>query len=367
MGGLAPPAHKTPSPSALIAHVKSGADPDNILLNRSQGRGCGPLIQQGLRPQDSPLRVQKTRENLRQVDQHSVEYDRAATTNVPSKDHTQFVTRPWHDLRHDLANTMAGDAMLADGSSVQFRATGQQLRQSEISKPAQRRRSVRKRVVSRMRDGILGRSRSTARVLEIAHSSPTPDYSPADRAGYQITQELHASIMVEGCSSQRPDAADSVGPESSVPGSTDAMRPNTSIGGTVTESPEIPSPIERYSDTPVGVGSPSSQQTPRPASKINPQAADMRVDILGTLQLGLSAIATVDAIDIADRKTIWVMIEARAIMPIAAKAADDTSCIHAQNMRALPQTRYQTSSALDIIVVIDNSSVSQRPIFSLNC
>lgn len=252
--------------------------------------------------------------------------------------------------------------MLADDSS-----TDQQLRQSEISKPAQRRTSVRKRVVSRMRDGILGRSRSTARVLEMAYSSPTPEYSPSDRAGNQNIHELHASIMKESCSSQSSDVADPVGPESSVPGSADAMRPTTSIGDTVTGSSEIPSPIVRCSNTPVGFGTPSSQQTPRPAHKTNSQAPDMNFDMLGTLQVGLSAIATVDAVDVADRKTIWVMIEARAIMPITAKAADDTSCIYAQDMRALPQTRYQTSSALDIIVVIDNSSVSQRPILSLNC
>ncbi|KAF1349814.1 hypothetical protein BDV97DRAFT_175806 [Delphinella strobiligena] len=323
-----------PLPSALIANVKSGAIPDSILLDSSQARGCGPLIRQGLRPQDSPLRVRKTRENL----------------------------RPWHDAKHDLANTMAKDAIPADGFSIQFRTIDQQLRQWDISKPVQRRRSVRKRVVSRMRDGILGKSRSAARVLEIAHSSPTPEYDPSDGAGNQKIPELHASTMNEICSSQSSDVADSIGPEPSVSGSADAMRPTTSIGGTFTGSPEILSPIERYSNTPIGFGSPSSQQTPRPAHRMNPQATDMKVDMLGTLQVGLSAIATVDAVDIAARKTIWVMVEARAIMPITAKAADDTSCIYAQDMRALPQTRYQTSSALDIVVVIDNSQFVSAPV-----
>lgn len=328
------------------------------------------------RTSDSPLKVRKTRENLR-----TGFIDDAASTNG----------RPLHDLaesKHsgaqplrEIQNTVHNEAARPSSRNNRFswesdtphlttviepsptkRTTSQSEKTGSKSAPTlSRKLSVRKRVVSRVREGLLNRSKSSSKVPTRADDDVAISRSASEHARFaQITPNDPSEDMEEGTGASLNLASGSV--QSFVSNHSPLEDTGSTIdilfsSGIETKSilpgsnGSYPSPLQEGKPSP----SPSLEKTPRP--RRFPQSSQTHFENpkpLSMLHVNLSVKPAWETLDLADNGTMWAMIKA--------EASHSSDLLPTRSMSdicrpASPEHVAKTQKLLNLIVIIDNSSV----------
>jgi hypothetical protein len=328
------------------------------------------------RAPESPLKVRKTRENLR-----SGYLDDAAPVNtcsVPELSYTKSVHArlPPLEAQNAVLDAAGRDPSINprfswDADSFHLTTVIEQSPTKRTSaqpnkadpKPApslSRKQSVRKRVVSRVKDGLLNRSKSSSKVTakDQEHVATSRSASEHERL---LQAEVAQSLREEQSSTSQPSTLHM--DQRSISG--DMPEDIASLVNLLTESPVLgktllsssdgsfPSPLQE----PELSHSPSPEKTPRQARKPS-EGSRIRFDItprnITLLHVALSITPAWDTLDLADEATMWAMIKAEATIsggPIAFTAGTND---------ASTQQIGKCCQPLDIIAVIDNSYVSSQ-------
>lgn len=333
--------------------------------------------------QGSPLRVRKTRENLRQLHHqaddscHGPGPTSARGGELPAIGNgAASVPLGWDD-RHIKPTQSSGDHVLHHQNEYlcyEGGFMGLELGRDDpatakagglpTNRVVQRRKSVRKRVVSRVKEGILSRSRSTAKPLDVrsADGSATrtrsaannqddslasaPQPQPSRNSGDEIAQSSTCTSS-SAYLMHKSDSLIRVGnnQETSQPAieSLANLLVKSHNGRTSTLSSH--SSGHRRRTTPSPSYSPSPDKTPRPARKPE-QAVEHRLGASGPLHMQISTFVSSDTIDLSEERTVWVMVDA--------KAAINAKVRHV-GTRGGAQFPNCTQAALNIVIVLDNS------------
>lgn len=335
----------------------------------------------GRKKQDSPLRVRKTRENLRQANdlpnnpaQPSLMSKLSSNNGVASTKKSRIEDQQSLDtasienniplqvsaanVQHESSATPIVDRVAVGASTP---SSGKIFMQPEIAKPIQRRKSVRKRVVSKMKEGILSRSRSTNKILDMVHSGPITEQSTFDHSGAAFVR--HAEQFDR--SAMNPTSGDHLLQGYGDTRTADMLSLSGRLDAVITTREDTPdssqSRLKNGSSPTVSISpySPSPEHTPRPARRPDYTSdGSATVAAVGTLQVRISTTSSVATLDIAESKSVWVMVKAEAVMPVITMAADNVACQHRPDSGAVLRTQCPVSFSLDVIVIIDNSSVS---------
>ncbi|KAI4746397.1 hypothetical protein E4T50_03298 [Aureobasidium sp. EXF-12298] len=329
------------------------------------------------RTSGSPLKVRKTRENLRAgfID------DAFSTTGHHVHDLAQSKYSSVQPLR-EIQNTVHDEATRPSSRNNRFswesdtlhlttviersptkRTSSQSEKTESKSAPSlSRKLSVRKRVVSRVREGLLSRSKSSSKVpvriadddvatsrsasehersAQITLSDPSQDMEEDTVASYNL-----AAGSVQSFVSTDPPLADAgltidilpppnINPKSVLPGSDGSY----------------PSPSQEARQSP----SPSPEKTPRPRrfAQSSQTYFETKPRPLSMLHVNLSVKPAWETLDVADDATMWAMIKAEASLSSDPIPAGGLSDIHRS---APPEHIAKIQKPLNIIVIIDNSS-----------
>jgi len=329
-----------------------------------------------MQKRDYPLRVRKTRENLRQVDQSTLHSSTSVIRDFSPKSSNQRSTRTWNDHplnsdnasaggskpsrssmggnRYESQNSFSAENQPSSGPSP---AADNMSPQPELERQVQRRKSVRKRVVSRMKEGIMNRSRSTTRVMSRVQSGLSIDHNTSEAK----EQENRALQRQTEDTTRTPRSGSPVSLDSDIiepaecrvltSRASDAMCPPRTTGeGHLSRRDDPVQP-------PAPSCSPSPDKTPRPARRREHMAEEFTCkathSIPNTLQIQLSTTTSLEAIDVTESKTVWVMVQAKAVVPDAVAQP-----VEAARGQAHDPTAVLKQPSLDIVVVMDNSFAS---------
>lgn len=355
------PAPANTSPTNAPGQNKPNVgSPETRLSNRTSG---------------SPLKVRKTRENLRTefID------DAASTCGPPVHDLAQNKPSSGQPLR-EIQNTVHDETTRPSSRINRFswesdtlhlttviersptkRASSQSEKaESKSATSLSRKLSVRKRVVSRVREGLLSRSKSSSKVPVRVDDDIAISRSASEHERFvDVMPKEFFQEMGEGTSASHDLASDSM--QSSV--STDSLLGNSSLAIDISPSPEVAikgilpgsdgsfsSPSQEAKPSP----SPSPEKTPRPrrfaqSSQIH---FETKTKPLSMLHVNLSVKPAWETLDVADEATMWAMIKAEASLfgdPLTTGGMSNIQ--HSASQRPL-----------NIVVMIDNSFVlSQSP------
>lgn len=357
------PNHNTASPDAS----KESA---NVLSNQS--------VKQTKR--DSPLRVRKTRENLRQGSQQAATavFARDVIGKNVSNESGPALDKVWNEgvlfegdtltnsfpptnravsLRHEERCNSNGGYSSKDRISP---AAGNVPSQLELQKEAQRRKSVRKRVVSRVKEGILSRSRSTNKILDNLHSSLPLEQEPFNCPERERLQQFNDPTMVlTNGPVFRHISSVANSAEPAMPKTPSVVRLTSLVSESASEASRALQ-VGPPSDISTQSYSPSPDKTPRPARRPGSRPAyEPNLKPQGALQVDLSFAAAVNDIDALESKAIWVTVKATAIVPAVMGSACDPTCTVGHNSRLVLHPQPRHLPPLDMAIVIDNSFVAQ--------
>ena len=352
--------------------------------------GMNPLTKRG-----SPLRVRKTRENLRQGDQHDNQQgaqkdkqegnrqgDRRDTQQdiVDAPTHVKSglprgqerLQKPWNEGLCHFANALYEDVAHKDMSQLDLqheirqvssfgsdclgqssRACGDVSPPHETLKQTPRRRSVRKRVVSRVKEGILSRSRSANKMLIRTPSGLPANQSDSTHSGTDLETWVHkprvsaSALLAEAHASQCSDDLDPAELILCKSSASEATPSASIVRSASAEDCGTPQFIDITS---------SSHETPyRVTGRPTNSANEFFGVVPGVLQLRQSNTASVDAVDVGESRSFWVLVEVEATIPPIVNVSDDPANKHGLNRRTLLQSQNRSSTPLDMVIVIDNS------------
>ncbi|KAG9691537.1 hypothetical protein KCU95_g7952, partial [Aureobasidium melanogenum] len=334
--------------------------PETRLSNRTSG---------------SPLKVRKTRENLRTgfID------DAASTSGHPVNGSAHNKHHPAQPLR-EIQNTVHDEITRPSSRNNRFswesdtlhlttviersptkRTSSQSENTESKSAPSlSRKLSVRKRVVSRVREGLLSRSKSSSKVpVRVDDVAISRSASEHERFA-QITLRDPSQVMEEGTVASHNLASGSV--QSFV--STDSLLGDTGLTIDILPGPNVdsksvlpgsdgshPSPSQEAKPSP----SPSPEKTPRPRRFAQSSQTHFETEPkpLLMLHVNLSIKPAWETLDVADDATMWAMIKAEASLssdPLPTEVMSDI------RRSASPEHIAKIQKPLNIIVIIDNSS-----------
>ena len=324
----------------------------------------------------SPLRVRKTRENLR-----TGFIDDAASTSGTSVSDLPYGKHSSPQPLREIQNTIQDEATRSSSRNARFswESNGVHLttviEQSPVKRtPSQsdkkeprfapslsRKLSVRKRVVSKVKEGLLSRSKSSTKVSVRADDDVAVSRSASEHEriaqgtindGFQDMKEEHAiaSHYLALDSVQSLVSTDSpvqdFGPTLHV-----LPPPDLNIKGVLLGSDgSYPSPSNEANPPP------SPEKTPRPERSrrsSEPHFANTPTP-LSMLHINLSVTPAWDSLDLADEATMWAMIKAEARV---------SSDLPTNDMQypASPTDAGKSQKPLNIILIIDNSFVLLQP------
>jgi len=346
------------------------------------------------RKRDYPLRVRKTRENLRQVDQSTLHGGTSAIRGFSPESSNQRSMKTWDDhllnsdnasagaynpsrssmggSRYEPRNSLDAESKPSGGPSP---AADSMLTQPELERQVQRRKSVRKRVVSRVKEGILNRSRSTTRVMSRVQSGLSSDHNTSEakeqenRALQRQTEDMTRTPRSGSPLSLSPDIVEPAECRILALGALDAMSPPCTMEASILEdhSSRFDDPAQPSAPS----YSPSPEKTPRPARRRGHMAEEFTCkathDVSNMLQIQLSTTASLEAIDVTESKTVWVRVQAKALVPDAVEQPAEVARGQAHDPTAVLTTQHRKQPSLDIVVVMDNSfaSPTQSSIYAL--
>ncbi|KAI5211962.1 hypothetical protein E4T38_00869 [Aureobasidium subglaciale] len=325
---------------------------------------CDVLAQPRLahRTSNSPLNVRKTRENLRTGYLNDVAVPSGSSVSDFSynKHHSVQPLQEIQNLgRDESARPSSRNTRFSwESNSIHLTTVIEQSPAKRISiesdKSEQksapslsRKLSVRKRVVSRVKGGLLSRSRSSSKVPlrtedDVAISCSASEH---ERQGDVFTPHLLTSDSAQSLVSLLP-AEDFI----STPDLLTALNlkhREVLIGS----DGSFPSPSQELEPSP----SPSPEKTPRADRKSTrsskPHFVTSQAD-LSMLHINLSVTPAWSTLDLADEATIWAMIKAEASVGSDSKFTADMNNV---NLPASDQHIGKVHKPLDIIVFIDNS------------
>ncbi|KAK6003101.1 hypothetical protein QM012_000946 [Aureobasidium pullulans] len=356
------PAGVNTSPTDLPIQDRSTVgSPEVHLPNRTSG---------------SPLKVRKTRENLRTgfIDDAAFTSGRSVHNPIQSK---HLSAKPLREIqntaRDETTRPLSRNNRFSWESdtlhlttviehSPTKRTSAQSDKSESKSAPSlSRKLSVRKRMVSRVREGLLNRSKSSSKVPVTVDDGVAISRSASEheRPAY-ITLDESTQDMTEGPIVPHDLASDSV--QSLV--STASTLEDT---GSTLDSLPLPE-IDLRNVLPGSVGSypspsqpkpspsPSPEKTPRPSrsAQLSQTCLEARPRPLAMLHVNLSVKPAWKSLDLADDATIWAMIKAEASLSGESLPSGGMSGICHQSSS---NNVADFQKPLNIIVIIDNSFV----------
>lgn len=318
--------------------------------------------------QDSPLKVRKTRENLRQDVAQLSETKVKLVPHVPGNGGPENV-RPLQSRVRRSVEHQSNTATLSSSLSTNSVTSLEESRRSAIvMQPATRRQSVRKSVVSRVKEGILSRSKSTSKASNnagVLNSGEEPGIRSSEVKA--STADPHHTRNQSGRNPIVPGSA--VETVENIPSSNkekhkeDALR-NAPICYDSDQASRVTpkvspgcndglSKVTLRQGTPPQSCSPSPDQTPRPArrpTRLLPEPEVCRRPEI--LHVALSIVPAVAAVDMHVGSDAWVKIEAEAKIdtPVAKTESGVEGAV---------DNGHSSYHAIDLIVIIDNSFVAQ--------
>jgi hypothetical protein len=362
------------STSAFPATTKSSHA--NISPTNSPGQNrhsiCSPATHPSNRTSGSPLKVRKTRENLR-----TGFIDDAASTGRQSVSDLANSKYPNAQPLREIQNVAQDGAIRPSSRNTRFswesnsihlttvieqsptKRTSSQSDQNEprFAPSLSRKLSVRKRVVSKVKGGLLSRSKSSTKVPVRVDDDAAVSRSASEHEriaqgtindGFQDMKEEHAIAShylaldsVQSFVSPNSSVQD-FGPilDTSPPPDLSTKRVLLGSDGS------FPSPSQE------ACPSPSPEKTPRPGriTQSSEPHSDNTFKPLSMLHINLSVTPAYETLDLADEATMWAMIKAEA-------SVSSDLPTNGTQLSASPQHAGKTQKPLNIIVIIDNSFV----------
>ncbi|THZ76303.1 hypothetical protein D6C84_08838, partial [Aureobasidium pullulans] len=354
------------SPTTAIDQTRhSNSSTESRSLNRASG---------------SPLKVRKTRENLRKgylndavsKGAHSVPdltYSKHTGVQplrkIQNIVHDEVVRPPSTNPRFSWESNSIHLTTVIEQSPSK-RTSNQSNRTEPKSAPSlSRKLSVRKRVVSRVKDGLLSRSKSSSKAPVKTEDDVTTSRSASEHErftqnsankSFQNMKKEHiiASQLLAFESVQSFVSTDS--PTVDISSTLLALSPlQPDIKGVFLGSDgSFPSPSQRAQPSP----SPSPEKTPRPDRR-STWSAKVHLSILPKpltmLHINLSVTPAWNTLDLADEAQMWAMIKAEAA--VSSEPPIDTD----EASSAVPSQHVGKSHKfLDVVVIIDNSFALTR-------
>ncbi|KAI5201383.1 hypothetical protein E4T39_05276 [Aureobasidium subglaciale] len=344
---------------------------------------CSVLAQSRLahRTSDSPLKVRKTRENLRT----GYLKDAAVTSgsSVPdlshNKHHSVQPLQEIHNLgRDEPARPSSRNTRFSwesnrihlttviEQSPVKRISIESDKSEQKSAPSLSRKLSVRKRVVSRVKGGLLSRSRSSSKVPLKTEDNATISRSASEheRPAQDPTKDAPRDMEESDTFTPRSLTFDSAQSVVSIDLSVEDFISQPDLSALSLKPKEVligsdgsfPSPSQELEPSP----SPSPEKTPRADRKStrssHPHFVTSQAD-LSMLHINLSVTPAWSTLDLADEATVWAMIKAEA------SVGSDSSSTADMNHVSLPAS-YQhigkLHKPLDIIVIIDNSPFASQ-------
>ncbi|KAH0335576.1 hypothetical protein KCU81_g8978, partial [Aureobasidium melanogenum] len=376
-GWHSPQAHMFVSSPASVGSISTITHPARANTSPPNASGQNrptvgsPEVRLSNRTSGSPLKVRKTRENLRTgfID------DAASTSGHSVHDLAQNKYSCAQPLR-EIQNTVHDETSRPSSRNNRFswesdtlhlttvierspaKPTSSQTEKTESkSAPSlSRKLSVRKRVVSRVREGLLSRSKSSSKVPVRVDDDIAISRSASEHGRFiEITPKELSQDMEERTIASHNLASGSV--QSSV--STVSLLGDTSLTIEISPSPEVaiksilpgsdgsfPSPSQAPKPSP----SPSPEKTPRPRRFARSSQTHFGTNTKppSMLHVNLSVKPAWETLDVADDATMWAMIKAEAGL---VSDPSPTGGIGNGNIH-----RSASQKPLNIIVIVDNSS-----------
>ncbi|KAG9808416.1 hypothetical protein KCU77_g20995, partial [Aureobasidium melanogenum] len=361
--------------SAITHPPRAKTSPTNV--SGQNGPRIGPSeTRLSNRTSGSPLKVRKTRENLRTgfIDDavstsghhvHDLAQSKYSSAQplceIQNTVHDEATRPSSRNNRFSWESDTLHLTTVIERSPTKRTSSQSEKTESKSALPLSRKLSVRKRVVSRVREGLLNRSKSSSKVPvrvddDIAVSRSASEH---ERSAH-ITLRDPSQDMEEDTIASYNLAAGSV--QSFV--STDPPLGDTGLTIDILPLPNI----DPKSVLPGSDGSyPSSSQEAKPSPSLSPEKTPRprrfaqssqthfeKPRPLSMLHVNLSVKPAWETLDVADDATMWAMIKAEASLssdPILAGSMRD---IHGS---ASPENIAKIQKPLNIIVIIDNSFV----------
>jgi hypothetical protein len=366
------------SMSSFPATTKSSHANSSPTSSPGQNRHsiCSPETHPSNRTSGSPLKVRKTRENLRT----GFINDAAPTgrQSVPDLANSKY---PNAQPLREIFNNAQDGAIRPSSRNTRFswesnsihlttvieqspiKRTSSQSDQNEprFAPSLSRKLSVRKRVVSKVKGGLLSRSKSSTKVPvrvddDVAVSRSASEHERFAQGtindGLQDMKEGHAIAArylaldsVQSLVSPNSSMQD-LGPILSTSPPPDLSTKKDLLGS----DGSYPSPSREASP------SPSPEKTPRPGriTRSSESHFDNTFKPLSMLHINLSVTPAYETLDLADEATMWAMIKAEA-------SVSSDLPTNGMQSSASPQHAGKTQKPLNIIVIIDNSFVPSQP------
>ncbi|KAI4722654.1 hypothetical protein E4T48_01179 [Aureobasidium sp. EXF-10727] len=329
----------------------------------------------------SPLKVRKTRENLRTGFINDA--DLTSEYSVPDITHsTHSSALPFREIRntvHDEAtrpssrsNRFSWESNSVHLTTVIERSpTKRTSSQSDKNEPKSatslsRKLSVRKRVVSKVKEGLLSRSKSSSKVplrndndISVSRTASeherfaqfmTDESSQKTRDDHTVASHVVAFDSVQSLVSADSPVGDFGPPIVTLP------PPNPKTKNILPGSDgSYPSPSQEAEPSP----SPSPEKTPRServtrSPKLHSESTHR---FLSMLHINLRVTPAWATLDLADEATVWAVIKAEASV-----SSDPSSTSGTNDMRypACPDYAGKTQKSLNVILIIDNSFALTR-------
>ncbi|KAG9647423.1 hypothetical protein KCU64_g10161, partial [Aureobasidium melanogenum] len=363
------------STSAITHPPRANTSPTNVSGQIRPSIGS-PETRLSNRTSGSPLKVRKTRENLRTgfIDDavstsghhvHDLAQSKYSSAQplceIQNTVHDEATRPSSRNNRFSWESDTLHLTTVIERSPTKRTSSQSEKTESKSAPPLSRKLSVRKRVVSRVREGLLNRSKSSSKVPvrvddDIAVSRSASEH---ERSAH-ITLRDPSQDMEEDTIASYNLAAGSV--QSFV--STDPPLGDTGLTIDILPLPNI----DPKSVLPGSDGSyPSSSQEAKPSPSLPPEKTPRprrfaqssqthfeKPRPLSMLHVNLSVKPAWETLDVADDATMWAMIKAEASLssdPILAGSMRD---IHGS---ASPENIAKIQKPLNIIVIIDNSFV----------
>lgn len=356
------PPHANTSPTNVSGQNRLSVDsPETRLPNRTSG---------------SPLKVRKTRENLRTgfIDDAASTSGYAVHNLAESKHSAAQPLREIQNTVHDEATrpSLRNNRFSWESDTLHLttviersptkRTTSQSEKTESKSAPSlSRKLSVRKRVVSRVREGLLNRSKSSSKVPLRDDDDVAISRSASEHERFaQITPNDPSEDMEEGTSASLNLASGSVQSFDSnhLPLEHTGSRIDISFSSNIETKSILPESDGSY-PSPLQEGKPSSspslEKTPRPRRFAqSSQTHFEKPKPLSMLHVDLSVKPAWETLDLADNGTMWAMIKAEASLSSDLLPMGGMSDIRRS---ASPEHVAKTQKPLNLIVIIDNSFV----------
>jgi hypothetical protein len=353
--------HTNTSPTSSPGQNRHSIGSETHLSNRTSG---------------SHLKVRKTRENLR-----TGFIDDSTTTGgqpVPDLVHSKYSNA--QPLR-EIQNTLPDEAIRPPSRNTRFswesnsihlatvieqsptkRISSQSDKnESRFASSLSRKLSVRKRVVSRVKEGLLSRSKSSTKVPvriyeDVAASRSASEHERFAQGtisdGFQDMKEEHtlASHFLALNSVQNFVSPDS--PVQDLAPILDISPPPDLSSKSILPGSDgsYPSPSQEASPS----SSPAKTSRPGRITLSSEPRLDDTSNPLSMLHINLSVTPAWETLDLADEATIWAMIKAEA-------SVTSDLPTNGTQFPASPEHAGKTQKPLNIILIIDNSFVLLQP------